>query len=355
VTLTRAAEADTDVALSVADADKQYLTVDATVTVKKGDATAPIKVSGVKRNPTPIVVTATLLGVSQTGTVRVLDDGTLDVPTLTAITPAPAKVPPGGKVTLNVVLDLPAPSGLAAIALTTDKGWSVNPTAVTVPTDALLGPFDVTPAGQSLTETVTATQTTPGGPVTATATLSIDQHVVINEVDYDNVGTDTAEFVELYNPSPSALDLSTLAVVVVTATPQKSFALSGTLDAGHYLVLGPAGLFGNPQMLPPNTTFQAFPAATNQLANGPPTGVALVNTVTFAVIDSVSFGGKAVVKPTASFPAAVPFYEGAGTTWITDSNTTQGSCIRKSDGVDTNDTQADWAFSPTPTPGAKNQ
>jgi len=39
--------------------------------------------------------------------------------------------------------------------------------------------------------------------------------LVINEVDYDQVGTDTAEFIEVYNSGSQAIDLSTLALVLV--------------------------------------------------------------------------------------------------------------------------------------------
>ena len=33
-------------------------------------------------------------------------------------------------------------------------------------------------------------------------------HLVINEVDYDQIGSDSAEFIEIYNPSPSPISLA---------------------------------------------------------------------------------------------------------------------------------------------------
>ena len=87
--------------------------------------------------------------------------------------------------------------------------------------------------------------------------------------------------------------------------------------------------------------------ATNQIANGPPTGVALVNTVTFEVIDSVSFGGTVTVKPTG-FPASFSFFEGTKPSTVVDTKANAGSCIRLPDGKDSNSEADDWVFSTVP-------
>jgi cytosine/adenosine deaminase-related metal-dependent hydrolase len=363
VTLSSAAIADTPVTLSVADADKAYLTVDSPVTIKKGDKSAPIAVSGIALKSmaatTVITVTASLNGVNQTGTVRVL--GATDAPTLTAITPSATKVTLGGKVTLNVVLDIPAPAGFAAINLDVTNGWMLSASSVTVMQDALLGAFDVTQAGANSSATVTATQNPGAGQVTAQATLTVGQntanHLVINEVDYDNASTDDHEYVELYNPTDGPVDLTNLAIVTATTSTtafQKTFPLGGStpLGAKQFLVLGSTKALA---LVPPTAmalTFK-FPADTDQLANGPPTGIALINTATKTVIDSVSFGGKATVTP-AGWSAPVVFYEGSGTMTLTDSKTVEESLIRKADGVDNDDTASDWAISTTRTPGTTN-
>ena len=39
--------------------------------------------------------------------------------------------------------------------------------------------------------------------------------LVINEIDYDQVGTDVAEFVEIYKPTPYPIDLTDMALVFV--------------------------------------------------------------------------------------------------------------------------------------------
>ena len=66
--------------------------------------------------------------------------------------------------------------------------------------------------------------------------------IVINEVDYDNIGTDTAEFIELFNPDATAQDLTGLSLVLFNGTSVYStngtFALSGSIPAGGYYVFG---------------------------------------------------------------------------------------------------------------------
>src|SRR5689334_15461514 len=44
---------------------------------------------------------------------------------------------------------------------------------------------------------------------------SASAHLVINEIDYDQVGTDDAEFVEIFNPSTNAIALAGLELVLV--------------------------------------------------------------------------------------------------------------------------------------------
>jgi hypothetical protein len=348
VVLSRPAQGATVVTLSVDAADQGTLTVPASVTVPDLAVSAPVLVHGIARNTTPVTITATLDGISKTGKVRVLDNGTLDVPALLAITPSTAAVTAaGGSVNLSVLLDLPAPAAGVPVALQTANGWTLMP-SVTVLQDAVLGPFTVTQA-TSATDTVTATL----NGVVKTATVGITSRPVINEVDYDQTGTDTNEFVEIYNPGAGPIDLSNLAVVFATngANEYLRVPLSGTLDVGKYLVIGSSTV-----TVPVGTTKIDFAAASNNIQNSTPTGVAIIDTTALKVIDAVSLNGVAtgmtfVNAQLVGFTGKTSFLEG---TWKKVSDTTTGSCARLPNGTDTDNLATDWAVSAAPTPGAAN-
>ena len=155
--------------------------------------------------------------------------------------------------------------------------------------------------------------------------------LVLNEVDYDQVGADGDGFVEIHNAGDSAADLTGVALVLVdggTAAEYQRRALSGSLGPGEYLVVAV-----DPQ-------------------NGAPDGIALLggagellDALSYeGAIESATIGGQAydLVEGTV-LPAS-----------IADSNTVAGSLARIPNGSDTNDAATDWAFSATITPGASN-
>jgi len=156
--------------------------------------------------------------------------------------------------------------------------------------------------------------------------------LVINEIDYDQVGADADGFVEIANTGGSPADLTGIAIVFVDGSDGLEYLrkpLSGTLAPGAYL---------------------AVPA---EAQNGAPDGVALIDTgdgelldalsyeglITNAVIDSQSYS---LVEGTVLPPS------------VADSNTVTGSLSRIPDGSDTDDAATDWAFTTTVTPGAEN-
>jgi hypothetical protein len=156
--------------------------------------------------------------------------------------------------------------------------------------------------------------------------------LVVNEVDYDQVGADADGFVEIKNVGADPIDLEGIALVYVDGADSAEYrreALSGTLEAGGYLVVA-----GDAQ-------------------NGAPDGLALLDTGTGALVDALSYEGEirnAVIDGTTynlvegtALPASVA-----------DSNSIDGSLIRAPDGRDTNDAAADWAFTSTRTPGGEN-
>jgi hypothetical protein len=144
--------------------------------------------------------------------------------------------------------------------------------------------------------------------------------LVINEVDYDQVGTDADGFVEIHNTGDAAVDLSNVDLVAVNGGDSSEYAreqLTGTLAAGGYL------------------------AVVIELQNGAPDGLALLEGAT--LLDALSYEG-AITAATI----------GGQTYNLEDSNAVTGSLIRNPNGKDANDAAADWAFTTTLTRGAAN-
>ena len=79
----------------------------------------------------------------------------------------------------------------------------------------------------------------PGETITCTFS-NVETILVINEIDYDQVGTDDAEFIEIKNTGTVSVDLSLLEIVLVDDTGptiDATIPLSGTLAAGDYFVV----------------------------------------------------------------------------------------------------------------------
>ena len=72
-------------------------------------------------------------------------------------------------------------------------------------------------------------------------TASAEAALIINEVDYDQPGSDTAEFIELYNNGPASIELNGYTLELVNGSngnAYNSFDLEGNnIAAGGYLVL----------------------------------------------------------------------------------------------------------------------
>jgi Lamin Tail Domain len=154
--------------------------------------------------------------------------------------------------------------------------------------------------------------------------------LVINEVDYDQVGTDANGFVEIKNAGGSEADLSNVDLVAVNggdSTEYDRVALTGTLAAGGHLDLA------------------------IELQNGAPDGLALIEGTT--LLDALSYEGAI----TAATIGGQTYNLVEGTVLpaaVEDSNAVAGSLIRNPDGKDTDDAAADWAFTTTLTRGAAN-
>ncbi|HEX4457112.1 MAG TPA: thrombospondin type 3 repeat-containing protein, partial [Polyangia bacterium] len=356
VQLSGVATAATDVALT--SSDPTTLTVPDHVTVPVGQSSVVVPVTGVQRNTTPVTVTATLASATKTATVQVLDDGTLDVPALVSLTPKSSHIADyGDAATLTLTFSLPMGATPPAVNLLSANGWAIS--ALTATPDTTTATFTVTQPGA--TGTTNDTVTAALGATTLTASLSIYSAPVVNEVDYDQPGTDTTEFAEIYNPGTINADLSTFAVVFVNATKEYlRVPLTGMLPAGGYLVIGSGTL-----TVPAGVTKIPFALPSNNITNSDNGAVVLIDTSTTppTIVDSLTWGKGGLAAATITgFTGTVNLNEGTQpTTALVDVNIgaagpTQkdGSLIRNPNGQDTNNASADLIFSSTVTPGAAN-
>ncbi len=156
--------------------------------------------------------------------------------------------------------------------------------------------------------------------------------LVLNEIDYDQVGADGGGFVELYNGGLGPADLEGLALVFVDGAGAREYlrrTLRGALAAGAYRVVRV-----DPQ-------------------NGSPDGVALYDTRYEGVIDALSYEGAIERAFIGAF--AHTLVEGTALpAEVADSNSVTGSFARLPNGGDTGDAATDWAFTTTVTPGTAN-
>ena len=155
---------------------------------------------------------------------------------------------------------------------------------------------------------------------------------MINEIDYDQVGADTAGFVEIANKGSSAATLDGIALVLVNGgdgTEYARVALTGSLAAGAYLQVD------------------------IEAQNGAPDGVALIDTSSKALLDALSYEGD--ITAATIDGQTYNLVEGTAlAATVVDSNTVDGSLSRIPDKQDTNNASVDWVFTATKTPGAAN-
>lgn len=180
--------------------------------------------------------------------------------------------------------------------------------------------------------------------------------LVINEIDYDQPGTDGPEFVELFNKSGvDSVDLTNLQLVFFnggTAGTASNEYLRidlgpGTLAPGQYLLVKAASVAD-----------AGVAALTRDLGvgksiqNGPRDSIIIADKNSNAVIDAVTYQALAAsnAPPTN---ATYNLVEGNMTTAF-DSNTVNGSLVRDPNGTDTNDNSVDFKFTTTITPGDAN-
>ncbi|MFZ1332117.1 MAG: lamin tail domain-containing protein [Flavobacteriales bacterium] len=151
--------------------------------------------------------------------------------------------------------------------------------------------------------------------------------IVINEVDYDNPGTDDDEWVELYNNGPDPVNIAGFILEFASGAGSSLYGSnvlpSVVIPAGGYFVVG-----NNASN--PDVDFVVTPTS-NLIQNGAPDAIGLRDA--FGVmVDAVSYEGN----------SGAPYIEGAGFTGGDDNSSVGKVIARFPNGADTDDNNADW-------------
>ena len=165
--------------------------------------------------------------------------------------------------------------------------------------------------------------------------------VVINEVDYDQAGTDTAEFIELYNAGTVPVNLDAFTVELVNGTGggasvYRSVDLPDVdlVPGGFFVLCGSAGTVV--------TCDLGVPVAQDLVQNGAPDAVGLRDG-SGGLVDAVSYEGD----------TGAPYTEGSGAGLEDDPGVDFAGISRFPDGTDTDQNNVDLSLRCI-SPGAAN-
>jgi hypothetical protein len=179
--------------------------------------------------------------------------------------------------------------------------------------------------------------------------------LVLNEVDYDQPGTDLEEFIEIYNAGPGDQSLAGIALILVNGATQTEYArydlelAALDLAPGEFLVVGTGTVLAG---LPPGTaSLEIF--GPDAVQNGAPDGIALFDTVNEVLLDALSYEGSITAAQFNGVAGTWNLVEGTPASAL-DGDASAGSLVRAPDGNDTDDADTDWSLTATLTPGTTN-
>lgn len=172
--------------------------------------------------------------------------------------------------------------------------------------------------------------------LTFTASLSTEASIIINEIDYDQPGSDTAEFIELFNTGSSSISLDGYFIDLINGnndTVYRSIDLTSfnVVSGGYFVICNDTSLVANCNY--------NFTTSTGWFQNGSPDAIALYDSA--GQIDSLSYEGEMTA-----------FTEGSVLT-VADSNSMIASISRLPDGFDSNNNDLDFQLGCI-TPGTAN-
>lgn len=179
--------------------------------------------------------------------------------------------------------------------------------------------------------------------------IAVPSFLVINEVDYDQPGTDSASFVEILNVSNGPVSLAGIELRLVNGSTMSQYA-SYAMPPGYVLAPGQYLVIRNPTVVVPGGAL-VLDVVGDFLQNGAPDGLALVDG-NGSLLDALSYEGS---MTNVSMPGvqATSLVEGAPFPGA-DNNSTPASLGRVINGLDTDDAATDWGVLLLPTPGGPN-
>ncbi|OJT24933.1 hypothetical protein BO221_11095 [Archangium sp. Cb G35] len=285
-------------------------------------------------------------------------------PKLASITPANPRVKPSETQEFTVALDKPAEATVTVdVSLEPASGLGqLSAATIVIAKDATEG--KVTFTATDSTEGASGTFRASYDGVTLTTPVTVVGYrkgLVINEVDYDQLGDDLLEFVEIYNSSTEPISLEGLVLVLANGSNNTEYLRVNlsqtaftTLGAGEYLVFGSAELL---KTVPDSVKKITAGLAKDNIQNGAPDSLAIYNTATDMLVDSLSYEGDMRSVTLDKTATKFSLTEGPkSTTGLVDPGVgTNGSLSRSITSQDSDSNADDFKFTTKSTPGAVNQ
>ena len=271
------------------------------------------------------------------------------------LTPVVATISPNGTATLAILLAAPAESDTTFPLSSSAPSLGSFPGSVTVPAGQSSVSFTFTAAGVTGETTLTASLGASTQQALITISLPPAGKLVINEVDYDQPGTDTAEFVEIHNPTAAPVNLANHVLVFINGSNSSEYRRVDLGPAGSIPGFGYLVIAGSNVTVAPSGSRYTPPSwpAQEAIQNGAPDGILLLDG-SGAKLDALSYEGSITAGVATGYPGTYNLVEGTALPLSVADSNALGSLGRIPNGTDADNASADWTFSGTPTPGAAN-
>jgi len=168
------------------------------------------------------------------------------------------------------------------------------------------------------------------------ASINTQASIIINEIDYDQPGTDIAEFIELFNTGNDSISLDNYTIALINGNDSSTYRTinlsSFSIDAnGYFVVCGNASLVANCDY--------SFTTTNSWFQNGAPDAVGLYDNT--SLLDSLSYEG--LLNPLTEGDFLI----------VSDNASDIVSLSRIINGIDTNNNASDFQHGCI-TPGTAN-